>query len=99
MKYQEITKQGINKLMDSFYAKVRADTGELGKIFRDTIGDDDESWEKHKTKIAAFWGGIFLGEQGVSRCAFARAFRSATIPKGAFYPMAQSLCAICAANL
>lgn len=63
MKYQEITKQGINKLMDSFYAKVRADTGELGKIFRDTIGDDDESWEKHKAKISAFWGGIFLGEQ------------------------------------
>lgn len=62
-KYQEITREGLNKLMDSFYAKVRADKGELGAIFRDKIGTDDESWEKHKQKIGAFWGGVFLGEQ------------------------------------
>lgn len=62
-KYQEITREGLDKLMDSFYAKVRADKGELGEIFRDKIGTDDESWEKHKQKIGAFWGGVFLGEQ------------------------------------
>lgn len=62
-KYQEITREGLDKLMDSFYAKVRTDKGELGEIFRDKIGTDDESWEKHKQKIGAFWGGVFLGEQ------------------------------------
>lgn len=50
-------------VFDIKLAKVRTDKGELGEIFRDKIGTDDESWEKHKQKIGAFWGGVFLGEQ------------------------------------
>lgn len=60
---QDITKDSIMRLMDIFYAKVRADKGQLGEIFRTKIGEDNESWEQHKRKIGSFWGGIFLGEQ------------------------------------
>ncbi len=63
MKYSEITKDGINKLMDLFYARVRKDPN-LGEIFHAKIGTDEESWKKHKEKISLFWGGIFLRESG-----------------------------------
>lgn len=61
--HTEITKQGIEQLMDVFYAKIRADKSELGEIFRAKIGEDNASWEQHKHKIGTFWSGIFLGEQ------------------------------------
>lgn len=61
-KHAQIDKEGIAKLMDIFYAKVRKDEN-LGKIFNAKIGTDEASWSAHKQKIASFWGGIFLGEQ------------------------------------
>lgn len=61
-KHPQITKEGIAKLMDIFYANVRKDEN-LGKIFNAKIGTDEASWSAHKQKIASFWGGIFLGEQ------------------------------------
>lgn len=63
MKYDEITKDGINKLMDIFYAKVRKDAN-LGPIFNGKIGEGEEEWKEHKAKIASFWAGMFLGEEG-----------------------------------
>ncbi|TXE85884.1 group III truncated hemoglobin [Campylobacter volucris] len=63
MKFDSINQEGIDKLMDIFYAKVRKD-GNLGPIFNRAIGNDDESWIKHREKIASFWKGMFLGEGG-----------------------------------
>ncbi len=61
MKYDHINQEGINKLMDIFYAKVRKDS-HLGPIFNGKIGDDDAHWEEHKKKIASFWAGMFLDD-------------------------------------
>ncbi len=49
MKFETISHDGIKKLMDVFYAKVRVDK-DLGPIFNEKIGTDDESWKKHKEK-------------------------------------------------
>ncbi|MCE3038386.1 group III truncated hemoglobin [Helicobacter anatolicus] len=56
-----INQQNIQKLMDIFYAKVRKDP-ELSKIFLPAVGEDNESWEKHKEKIGRFWRQMLLGE-------------------------------------
>ncbi len=37
MKYQEICVEGIMKLMDIFYDKIRKDKSGLGKIFNNKI--------------------------------------------------------------
>ncbi|EAJ6135365.1 group III truncated hemoglobin [Campylobacter lari] len=65
MKFETINHEGIKKLMDVFYAKVRADK-DLGPIFNEKIGTDDESWKKHKEKIASFWAGMFLADPSYS---------------------------------
>ncbi|RDU64186.1 group III truncated hemoglobin [Helicobacter sp. MIT 14-3879] len=62
MKYNEINMEGINKLMNVFYEKIRVDKGELGEIFNSKVGTDNDSWDKHKAKIASFWQGMLLGE-------------------------------------
>lgn len=59
-KYDTICIEGIQKLMDIFYAKIRADKSGVGKIFNDKIGTSDAVWEKHKLKIANFWQGMLL---------------------------------------
>ncbi len=59
-KYEAICVEGIQELMDIFYAKIRVDKSGVGKIFNDKIGTSDESWEKHKLKIAGFWQGMLL---------------------------------------
>lgn len=64
MQYTTITEESIEKLMDIFYAKVRADTTGLGDVFHKAIGRKDEVWEKHKAKIAKFWKGMMLGIAG-----------------------------------
>ncbi len=53
---------GINALMEIFYEKIRADKSGLGEIFNGKIGTDEESWDKHKAKIASFWQGMLLGQ-------------------------------------
>ncbi|TLD87717.1 group III truncated hemoglobin [Helicobacter sp. MIT 03-1614] len=60
MTFEEINVDSINKLMDIFYAKVRADKSGLGDIFNTKIGTSDEVWEVHKAKIANFWQGMLL---------------------------------------
>lgn len=45
----------LAKLVESFYARVRADD-ELGPIFNDAIGD----WPEHLEKLTAFWSSVML---------------------------------------
>ncbi|WP_416374820.1 hypothetical protein [Helicobacter typhlonius] len=42
MTFEEINVDSIRKLMDIFYAKVRADKSGLGDIFNTKIGTSDE---------------------------------------------------------
>ncbi|MDD6054929.1 MAG: group III truncated hemoglobin [Helicobacter sp.] len=60
-KYDTICIDGINTLMDIFYAKIRVDKSGLGEVFNNAIGVSDEVWEAHKKKIANFWQGMLLG--------------------------------------
>lgn len=62
MKYDSINMDGISALMEIFYEKIRADKSGLGDIFNGKIGTDEESWDKHKAKIASFWQGMLLGQ-------------------------------------
>ncbi|GAB0172325.1 group III truncated hemoglobin [Helicobacter trogontum] len=60
-KFNMINEDSILKLMDTFYNKVRSDKRGLGDVFNAKIGTDEESWQKHKAKIATFWQGMLLG--------------------------------------
>jgi hemoglobin len=51
----KIDEAGLARLVDAFYARVRADT-ELGPIFNDAIDD----WPHHLDKLAAFWSSVML---------------------------------------
>jgi len=46
---------GLARLVDAFYARIRADE-ELGPIFNDAIAD----WPEHLDKLAAFWSSVML---------------------------------------
>ncbi|WP_254515791.1 group III truncated hemoglobin [Novosphingobium sp. G106] len=50
-----IDEEGLEQLVDCFYARVRAD-GKLGPIFNDAIAD----WPEHLEKLAAFWSSVML---------------------------------------
>ena len=43
-KYSEICVEGIDLLMDIFYAKIRVDKSGVGDIFNNQIGTEDVSW-------------------------------------------------------
>lgn len=62
MKFNEINSESIEKLMDVFYARIRTHK-ELGPIFNGSVGIDDDSWERHKEKIAKFWKTMLLNEK------------------------------------
>lgn len=47
--------EGLEQLVDAFYARVRADA-QLGPIFNDAIHD----WPEHLDKLAAFWSSVML---------------------------------------
>lgn len=59
--YDQICDEGIDLLMDIFYAKIRADKNGVGDIFNNAVGTTDEVWEVHKKKIGEFWRGMLLG--------------------------------------
>lgn len=61
MKHETLCVEGIERLMDIFYAKIRTDTNGVGEIFNNAIGTSDAEWEAHKKKIANFWQGMLLG--------------------------------------
>lgn len=49
------TEDGLNALVEAFYARVRSDD-ELGPIFNDAIND----WPEHLEKLKAFWSSVML---------------------------------------
>src|SRR5436309_14988656 len=51
-----VTEDGIRRLVDAFYAKVRADR-ELGPVFARAIPGD---WQPHLNKMYAFWSSVML---------------------------------------
>jgi len=51
----DMTEEGLGRLVEAFYAKVRADA-ELGPIFNDAIHD----WPEHLEKLTAFWSSVML---------------------------------------
>ncbi len=53
----EITEDGIKKLVDAFYGKVRKDPA-LGPVFNGAIAE--EEWPKHLETLCAFWSSIIL---------------------------------------
>lgn len=62
MKYSEINDEGIEKLMDIFYSRIRVHET-LGGIFNSRIGIDDASWDRHKEKISKFWKTMLLNKR------------------------------------
>lgn len=61
MKHENITKAGIDELMEIFYEQIRHHA-ELGAIFNAKVGTSEAAWDKHKAKIGNFWMGMLLGE-------------------------------------
>ena len=47
--------------MAGFYARVRRDP-QLGPVFAAHVDD----WERHETRLTAFWNGLLRGEPGFS---------------------------------
>jgi hemoglobin len=52
-----LSEDGIGRLVDTFYAKVRQD-GELGPIFAQAIAED--GWSAHLATMHDFWSSIML---------------------------------------
>lgn len=57
-----INEEFINRLVDTFYAKVHEHT-ELGPIFVDVLAGD---WELHLAKMKDFWTSLVLGSKRYS---------------------------------
>ena len=55
-KLNHISEDGIRRLVDAFYVKVRLDP-ELAPIFARAITGD---WQPHLTKMYAFWSSVML---------------------------------------
>src|ERR1041384_1492797 len=56
IKADQISEDAIRRLVDRFYAKVRADS-ELGPIFERAIQGD---WQPHLAKMLDFWSSVML---------------------------------------
>jgi hemoglobin len=56
-KIDRISEDAIRRLVDGFYAKIRADT-ELAPIFANALADDQ--WEPHLLKMRDFWSSVML---------------------------------------
>jgi hemoglobin len=52
-----VTEDTIRRLVDRFYAKVRADD-RLAPVFTNAIADDQ--WEPHLAKMRDFWSSVML---------------------------------------
>ncbi len=50
-----VTESELGRLVDRFYAKVRADDT-LGRVFNPAVGD----WAEHLEKLTHFWSSIML---------------------------------------
>ena len=54
---QRVTEEGIRRLVDAFYAKVRQDP-QLGPVFDKAIAAD--GWPAHLAKMYDFWSSVML---------------------------------------
>lgn len=57
MGLEKIEENGLRRLVDAFYAKVRTDE-ELGPIFNGAVDD----WPKHLESLTDFWSSVMLGD-------------------------------------
>ena len=57
LKLQHVSEPGIERLVDEFYEKVRADPT-LAPVFRQAIADDD--WGAHLATMRDFWSSVML---------------------------------------
>ena len=58
-KYQDITEEAIEELVDRFYTKVRDDE-KLSPVFFNAIGTSKKNWLPHLLQICRFWSSIML---------------------------------------
>jgi len=61
MKYNEITKENINEMVISFYAKILKNRDNpVSKVFVSRLGEDLNSpiWKKHTDLLTEFWSMI-----------------------------------------
>jgi len=56
MKYETVDRVAIERLVHTFYERVRADTF-IGPIFNDVIGD---RWGRHLATMVNFWSSVML---------------------------------------
>jgi hemoglobin len=56
MRIDRISKAGIQRLVDAFYAKVRADP-ELGQIVNRAVSG---GWGRHPATMRDFWSSVML---------------------------------------
>jgi len=68
----DVTKENLNKLVLTFYAKVIKDDL-IGPIFIDVLGEDmkGETWKAHIELLTNFWAAIALGESNYNSSPFA----------------------------
>ena len=56
-RFSSLSEDGIARLVDVFYAKIRADSI-LGPIFNGAIAD--EAWPTHLATMRAFWSSVMM---------------------------------------
>ncbi|MGH7211634.1 MAG: group III truncated hemoglobin, partial [Acetobacteraceae bacterium] len=54
-----LTEEGIRRLLDLFYRRVRRDPV-LGPVFTRVIGTTDAAWAAHLARLADFWSSLML---------------------------------------
>ena len=58
-KQTEINRENILYFLTLFYSRLRKHE-EVGKIFEDVIGTDDQKWQEHIEHICEFWCSLIL---------------------------------------
>jgi len=54
-----ITEEGIRRLLDLFYSRVRRDP-QLGPVFARAVGVTEADWAPHLARLADFWSTVML---------------------------------------
>ena len=55
----EITEAAIDRLVQTFYSRVRKD-GVLGPVFTRALGESEPAWEAHFARLSAFWSSVMM---------------------------------------
>jgi hemoglobin len=54
-----VTEEGIRRLLDRFYGRVRKDP-QLGPVFARAVGTTEADWAPHLVRLADFWSSVML---------------------------------------